>query len=73
MRITTTAGGAVNVTVDKGLCASSSACVFSDPQVFELDEDDESRVIPGAPPTSEASLREIAYNCPAGAITVESL
>jgi ferredoxin len=73
MRVATTGGGAVNVAVDKGLCASSGACVFSAPDVFELDEDDESRVIPGAPPASEPSLREIAYNCPAGAITVESL
>jgi ferredoxin len=73
VRVATTDAAPADVTVDKGLCASSSACVFAAPGVFELDENDESQVIADAEPTSAATLREIAYNCPAGAIVVRPL
>jgi ferredoxin len=70
MDVTTTEGTTVTVTVDKNLCASSGACIFSAPELFEFDDDEESNVIEGAPPIGTARLNDIVFNCPAGAISV---
>jgi ferredoxin len=69
MDVTTAEGTIVDVIVDKNLCASSGACIFSAPELFEFDDDEESRVIEGAPPIGIALLNDIAFNCPAGAIS----
>ncbi|GCE42165.1 hypothetical protein Rhow_006104 [Rhodococcus wratislaviensis] len=47
--------------------------MYSAPEFFEFDNADEAQIVDGADPMDEAALREIAYNCPAGAIRVEQV
>lgn len=73
MEVTTVDSQRFEASVDKSLCASSGACVASAPDVFEFDDDEESTVIGGQAPIDASTLREIAFNCPAGAIRVEEV
>lgn len=59
-----------NVEVDWDVCIGSGNCVHFLPDVFQLTEDGLSTVVDSDAATFE-ELREVAEQCPTGAITVE--
>jgi len=63
---------AVKITIDRDKCVGAAVCVAIAPEVFELDDEDKSKVIDaeGAP---IEDIKEAADRCPTGAITVEEV
>lgn len=58
------------VEVDKDRCISTGFCVADAPAMFEFDEEGLAGARPSSDPLPEEYLREIAANCPVGAIVV---
>lgn len=63
----------LRVRTDEDKCCSSGQCVLALPEVFDQSEGDgRVRLLLETPPAALAdAVREAAYCCPAGAITVE--
>ncbi|MEW1864584.1 ferredoxin [Streptomyces sp. NBC_00669] len=63
----------MRVHVDHERCVGSGSCVFSDPSVFSQDDEDGRVVLlidPHVDPDRRQSVRDAAFRCPVGAITV---
>jgi ferredoxin len=59
-----------SVSIDKDVCISSGKCVADAPTAFRFDEDELAEPVSEHPPLADATLLEVARNCPSGAITV---
>jgi ferredoxin len=58
--------------VDSGLCMSSGKCVVDEPTVFRFDEDEVAEPTGTTAGVDRERLIDLAYNCPAGAITIKN-
>ena len=59
------------VSVDGDLCIGSGTCVVTAPAAFVFDADGIATVVPAAAAAlSDEELRDIARNCPSGAIAL---
>lgn len=59
----------MEVSVDRTLCEANEVCVAIAPEVFELDDDEELRVIQPSPPTSEVErVSQAVASCPKNAL-----
>jgi ferredoxin len=65
--------GQQKVHVDKETCMSSGHCVQSAPDAFRFDADELAEPTAAAADLSAARLSDIAFQCPAGAITVRTV
>jgi ferredoxin len=58
--------------VDRDLCEGNAMCMSTAPELFELDDDDRSRVLlDPVPPALEAAARQAVDLCPRMAITLK--
>ena len=61
----------MKVVVDQQLCEGNMRCQEAAPEVFEVGDDDKSRVLIGNPPESmRAKIKLAARLCPRQAITI---
>ncbi|HEX7302696.1 ferredoxin [Lentzea sp.] len=62
----------MRISVDQAKCCGSGMCVLTDPDLFDQSEDDGTVVLLVEEPDAahEATAKEAAGLCPAGAITV---
>ncbi|MFD9704380.1 ferredoxin [Lentzea sp. NPDC059081] len=62
----------MRISVDQSKCCGSGMCVLTDPDLFDQSEDDGTVVLLVEEPDAahEATAKEAAGLCPAGAITV---
>ena len=61
----------MRVIVDFGQCESNALCMAQAPEVFEVDDDDQLRVLVEEPPEElRAKVTAAAQNCPKAAITI---
>ncbi|WP_020671691.1 ferredoxin [Amycolatopsis nigrescens] len=59
----------MEVSVDRTLCEANEICVAFAPEVFELDDDEELRVIQPNPPESELErVSQAVASCPKNAL-----
>jgi ferredoxin len=62
----------VKVVVDFDECASNAVCMGIVPEVFEVRDDGYLYILNEHPPEElRGKLREAAYSCPTGAISLE--
>ena len=62
------------ITVDFDLCESFGVCVAAAPQIFELDDDDNLRVLSDSPTEQQlASVRDAIARCPKKAIVLTAV
>lgn len=60
------------VVVDLGLCESNGFCMGIIPEVFDLGEDDELRLLSDeVTPDNEALIRDAVRQCPRQAISID--
>lgn len=65
------AGNAMRVHVDLGVCESNGYCMGIDPEVFDLDDDDNLILLmPDVGPERAPRMHEAVRQCPRQAITV---
>jgi len=62
----------MKISVDQTKCCGSGMCVLTDPDLFDQSDDDGTVVLLEEHPDAahEASAKEAAGLCPAGAITI---
>ncbi|GLZ33910.1 ferredoxin [Lentzea sp. NBRC 105346] len=62
----------MRISVDQTRCCGSGMCVLTDPELFDQSEEDGTVVLlePNPSAEHEATAKEAAGLCPAGAITV---
>ncbi|GHH61702.1 ferredoxin [Lentzea cavernae] len=62
----------MKISVDQTRCCGSGMCVLTDPDLFDQSDDDGTVVLLEEHPDAahEASAKEAAGLCPAGAITI---
>jgi ferredoxin len=61
----------MRVTIDKAKCQGHSRCAILAPDVFDTDDLGQGLVlVDEVPEASHAEVREAAFSCPEGAITV---
>ncbi|SFR24228.1 Ferredoxin [Lentzea waywayandensis] len=62
----------MKISVDQTKCCGSGMCVLTDPDLFDQSEDDGTVVLLQEHPDAahEATAKEAAGLCPAGAITI---
>lgn len=59
------------ISVDWGLCESNGVCMGIDPEIFDLDDDDELHVLQEeVTPQNEEHVREAVRQCPRQAISI---
>lgn len=59
------------IEVDWGLCESNGVCMGVDPEIFDLDDDDELHVLQDeVTPENEEHVREAVRQCPRQAISI---
>ncbi|SFB38054.1 ferredoxin [Amycolatopsis marina] len=59
----------MEVSVDRTLCEANEVCVAVAPAVFEIDDDDELRIIDPTPPESEVErVSQAVASCPKNAL-----
>lgn len=59
------------ISVDWGLCESNGVCMGIDPEIFDLDDDDELHVLQEeVTPENEEHVREAVRQCPRQAISI---
>ncbi|WP_158882598.1 ferredoxin [Amycolatopsis anabasis] len=59
----------MEVSVDRTLCEANELCVAFAPEVFEIDDDDELRIIQPNPPESELEhVSQAVAACPKNAL-----
>ncbi len=62
----------MKVMVDRDLCEGNAMCMATAPELFELDDDDRSRVLlDQVPPALEVAAKQAVDLCPRMAITLE--
>lgn len=58
--------------VDANQCEGNAMCMAAAPELFDLDDDDQARVLlDEVPPSMEAAARHAVGSCPRMAITLE--
>ena len=61
----------MKIDVDWGLCESNGICMGINPEIFDLDEEDNLHVLqPEVTPETEADVREAIRQCPRQAISL---
>ena len=71
--LTVERGLSMKVVVEKDLCISCGLCMNTCPDVFEWDENEKAKALPGqAPPEMEDSVKEAIDSCPTTAIFEQS-
>jgi ferredoxin len=61
----------LEIVVDRDLCDSHGVCVDSAPEVFEIDEDDQMRLLVVHPVERQlASVHAAIGGCPKGALSI---
>ena len=63
-------GAGVRIAVDRGLCESHGQCVYTAPEVFDLDDDGELVHPDEVSESDRAAVDGAAAACPVRAITV---
>ena len=62
----------MKVIVDYGLCEANGVCMGINPEVFELNDDDELTILqPDVTPETEHDVREAVRQCPRQALSIE--
>ncbi|OHV06400.1 ferredoxin [Mycobacterium talmoniae] len=62
----------MKVVVDYGLCEANGVCMGINPEVFELNDDDELTILqPEVTPETEHDVREAVRQCPRQALSIE--
>ncbi|QWF77551.1 ferredoxin [Amycolatopsis sp. CA-230715] len=59
----------MEVRVDRSLCEANELCVAFAPEVFEIDDDDELRIVQPSPPQEEVErVTQAVTACPKNAL-----
>jgi ferredoxin len=62
----------MKVSVDPMVCEANAVCVGLAPEVFDLDDDDELRILAPEVPAEEADrVRHAVRSCPKAALSME--
>ncbi|TYK48981.1 ferredoxin [Actinomadura decatromicini] len=62
----------MRVRVDPLVCEANAVCVGLAPDVFDLDDDDELRILrPDVPPEEADRVRHAVRSCPKAALTLD--
>ncbi|MEZ0366898.1 ferredoxin [Mycobacterium sp. pUA109] len=62
----------MKVVVDYGLCEANGVCMGINPEVFELNDDDELTILqPEITSETEHDVREAVRQCPRQALSIE--
>ncbi|HZJ05729.1 MAG TPA: ferredoxin [Nocardioidaceae bacterium] len=63
----------MHVRADFDLCEANGICVGIDPEVFDLDDDDNLNILhPEVTPENESRIRQAIDSCPRNALSMES-
>lgn len=61
----------MKVTVDYGLCEANGVCMGINPDVFDLDDDDQLTILkPEITPDTEHDVNEAVRQCPRQALSI---
>ena len=62
----------MHVKADFDLCEANGVCVGIDPEVFDLDDDDNLNILhPEVTPGNESRIRQAIDSCPRNALSME--